>query len=57
MKQTPREKFICDGGQIRSKEISVSLLWAACTAAAAANVINPSFKSSTVPLQTSLLAY
>ena len=57
MKQTTREKFICDGGQIRSKEISVSLLWAACTAAAAANVINPSFKSSTVPLQTSLLAY
>ena len=37
------------------KENKMSLLWAASTAAAA-NVTNASFKSSTVPLQTTLLA-
>ena len=55
MKRAFREKFIGGGGQMGANEKKVSLFWAASTAAAAANLTNASFKSSTV-LQTTLLA-
>ena len=52
MKRAFREKFNGGGGQMRANKKKASLLWAASTAA---NVTNARFKSSTVPLQTTLL--
>ena len=56
MKRAFREKFIGSGCQMGENEKKVSLFWADSAAAAAANLTNASFKSSTVPLQTTLLA-
>ena len=56
LKRAFRGKFIGGGGQMRAQDKKVNCIWAASTATAAANVTNTSFKSSTVPLQTTLLA-
>ena len=53
MKRTFSGKFIGGGGSNGCEGKKVCLLWAASTAA---NVTKASFKSSTVPPQTTLLA-
>ena len=53
MKRTFRGKFIGGGGSNGCEGKKVCLLWAASTAA---NVTKASFKSSTVPPQTTFLA-